>query len=142
MPPDRNHLPGAPDGTPRMFRHLRSAYVGHVFPPLPLTPSSVIARVLSSTTDLRRKLLSIFRTTSLVVFIFLRGPRHPCAHFSGDLLELTLEVRGAFEPIGTCCTLYRQASTVLWSLGAPTGPTPTTMRVEVFLPTIDHVQSY
>ena len=79
---------------------------------------------------------------SLVVFVCLRSPCHPFAHFSGDRLEFTLEVCGAFESIGTCCTLHRQASTVLLSLGAPTGPTPTAMRVEVFLRTIDHIQSY
>jgi len=72
----------------------------------PLTPNFAIARALSSTTDLRRKLLSVSRITCLVVFIWLRGPRHPCARFSGDLLEFTLEVCGAFELVSGLAAHY------------------------------------
>ena len=106
------------------------------------TPSFVIARAPSSIQPTSAALLSIFRITTPVVFICPRGPRHPGAHFFGDLLEFTRGARGVFEPMGTCCALHCQTSTALWSLGVPAGPAPTRMRVEVFLPIIDRVQSY
>lgn len=79
--------------------------------------------------------LSVFRITTLVVFrICLRDPRHPGTLFFGDLLELTLETCDVFGSVVTCCTLRRETSTVLWSLGFLLGlfdlkTTPTTMHV-------------